>query len=101
MGTIVIEQYEKTGLTDNSTTQVYNLSTLRGRDEDSTTSTTAESVTIQESAHLVRIYTDEIHRIALSSADTADDQVYSTTIAGGWVDYGVEPGDTLYYRTDS
>ena len=100
MGTIVIEEHDKAGLDDNSYTPVYNLNKLIKRTEDATTSTTAESLQLDGATSLLRIYTAEIHRVALTSADTGDSGAYFETIVG-WNDLAVTDGDTIYYRTDA
>jgi len=99
MGTIVIEEYQKTGLDNNSYVPVYNLSNLVKRTADATTSTTAENITLQGNTNIIRFYTAEIHRIELSSANTDDSAIYFTSTVG-WNELAVQPGDTVFYRTD-
>jgi hypothetical protein len=100
MGTIVIEEHDRSGLNDNTYTPVYNLSKLLARTADATTSTTAESLALNTATSILRIYTDVAHRIGLSSASTNNGGVYFTT-AAGWNDLAVTDGNTIYYRTDA
>lgn len=101
MGTIVIEEYQRTGTDQNGDIPVYNLAKLTRRTADATTSTTPESLVLQPATAIVRIYTEEIHRIATSAANTGDSQTYFTTQAAKWHDLAVDAGSTLHYRLNS
>lgn len=99
MGTIVIEEYGAAGTPKQSDTQMVNLKTLLVTTVDSTTSTTAESITLQEGTSLIAVSSVEDHRVALASDTTATK--YAKTLAGNLRWFGVEGGSTLYYRADA
>lgn len=99
MGTIVIEEYARSGTTANPDVQVINLENLLARTEDATTSSTAESITLNEGTTLIRVYTEEIHRLCVKSDTTAS--LYITTEAAKWHDIAVPSGEALYYELDA
>lgn len=101
MGTIVIEEYQGIGTQDNSYAPVYRLEKLVKRTADATTSTTAESITLQAETTFARIYTAQIHRLGVTSASTDNSGTYITTEAGKWIDIAVKKGGSLFYRTDA
>lgn len=100
MGRIVFEEYRGSGTQNNSYVQVFNIEKLVLRTEDSTTSTTAESITVSGETNLLRIYSSEAHRIASVSAQTGNGGAYITTPADGYIELAVAPGDEIFYRTD-
>lgn len=100
MGLIIIEEYSSTGIDVNSYAQVHHINKLNERTENSSTTTSAASITLNEGTNLVRIYTDVAHRLAHESADTDNGANYTTTEAGRWISLGVKAGEPLYYRTD-
>ena len=99
MGTIVIEEYARSGTKVNPDVQVYNLETLLARTEDATTSSTAENITLNKNTTMCRIFTQEIHRLCVETDTTGT--LYYTTEAGKWHDIGVPQGATLYYELDA
>lgn len=99
MGTIIVEEYDKAGLQDNTLIPIFNLNALSKRTEDSTTSSTPESLALGGNTRLLRIYTDEIHRVATSSAATSSGPYFTTEI--GWNFLAVDRSTTIYYRTDA
>lgn len=101
MGTIVVEEYRKSGTANDSYVPVPNLGEIDGRTKDATTSTTAESVALGAEVVLLRVYTDVAHRIGLSAAQVGDSGSYFTTPEAVWFDVAVPKGSTLYYRTDA
>jgi hypothetical protein len=99
MGIIKIEEYQKAGTKENSDTQVVNISRQIARTVDESTSATPESLALQSTTTLLRVYTSDIHRLAVTSALTAT--VYYETNIDSWHDIAVDPGSTLFYRLDS
>jgi hypothetical protein len=99
MGTIVIEEYSRPGTDAKPDTQVINLEQLVARTEDATTSSTAESITLNASTNLIRVYTEEIHRLCVKSDTTGT--IYLTTEAAKWIVLGAPAGETLYYELDA
>lgn len=99
MGTIVIEEYARAGGAAQQDKPVYRLDTLLARTVDSTTSTTAESITLNQNTNFVRVYTEEIHRLSPGADNTAS--IYATTEAQKWTDFGVQGGEPIFYRTDA
>lgn len=99
MGTINIEEYAKAGTNRNADTPVADLSNLLATTIDATTSSSAESITLNDKTNLVTIYAVEDHRVSIT--DSTVSTTYSIVPAGTVKDYGVPEGGTLYYRTDA
>lgn len=99
MGTIKIFEYNSVGTAANRDAPVYDLETLLATTVDATTSTSAESVTLNLDTRLVAILAEEDHRICLGSDTTATK--YMIAPAGLYVDVNVTPGGTLYYELDA
>jgi len=100
MGTIVFEQYTRAGSAAQTEAPIPKLDKSLIRTEDATTSTTAESITLNADTKIIRVYGVEKHRIALTSADTAAN--FATIYAAATpTEYGVNGGETIYYRLDA
>lgn len=99
MGTIYIEEYSEIGSAANADAPVQYLNSLLALTKDATTSSTAESVTLNQHAKSVSIYAVEAHRVCMTSDTSADK--YTIIPAGQIRDFGVKPGDTLYYELDA
>jgi hypothetical protein len=99
MGTIVIEEYVNVGSDANTDAPVFDLNSLRNTTVDATTSTTAESVTLNSKTRIVSIYAVEAHRVAIGADTTATE--YAFIPAGLTREFGVPEGETLYYRADA
>lgn len=99
MGTIKVIEYASLGTEAKRDTDVADLSTLITTTVDATTSTTAESITLNSGTRLVRIEAAEDHRVSLG--DSAVTSAYDTVAAGSKEDFGVTPGGTLYYRLNA
>lgn len=101
MGTIYIEEYAETGGSNHPNSMpVYK--NLVNATKDATTSTTAESVTTNGSASLIRVYAVEDHRVCVGGNETADAGDYTFVPAGTSIDLGLHKGgDVVYYRSDA
>lgn len=103
MGTIKIVEFGNTGASHTRDVSVADLSKQTGFTSDATTSTTVESITLAKNTRIVKVYADELHRVSLvdSACTTAFDFVPgdSTRVSRG--DFGVQGGETLYYRLDA
>lgn len=99
MGTLTIEQYPYKGGLGERDAQV---PTLKGmtRTVDTSTSTTAESITLEKSTSIIRVVAASAdHRISIGN-NVADNGNYAT-VGTTQLDFGVDGGDTLYYRLDA
>ena len=99
MGTIVIEQYGSIGSAANRDAPIADLKSLLVTNVDATTSTTAESVTLDIGTRAVTIYAVEDHRVSVASSDASTR--YAFVAAGTYRDFGVEPGSILYYKANA
>ena len=99
MGTIAIEEYQASGHKGNRTAPIMDLSTLLARTDDATTSTSAESVTLNDGTRFVSVYAVEKHRISLGTDTTGTN--YAVILAGETKKFAVKEGQTLYYRADA
>jgi len=99
MGTITIEEYGTAGAGKDHSTQIPNLKTLLKTTVDSSTSTSAESITLQDGTGIVTITAVEDHRLSYGSDLTTS--AYALCGAGVSRDFGVEGGATIYYRADA
>ena len=102
MGTIRIEQHQEFGgANDTGDTKAPVPRHLIDFDEDTSTSTSAESITLSGSCSTVSVYAkDGEHRVAFEDDTTATK--YYTIPDGQIRDIGVPSGgETLYYRTDA
>lgn len=99
MGTIVIEEYAGTGSRANRDAPVVDLNTCLATTVDATTSTTAESITLNSGTRVITVYGVEAHRVSVLSADGS--AKYGFVAAGTYRDFGVAPGDTLYYKLNA
>jgi hypothetical protein len=101
MGTITIVELNSVGgqgAVDGS--PVINLSAVIKTTVDSTTSTTAESITLDPDTRYVIITADSLHRLSVKTSDVTSR--YITVSDAGAVDLAVNKSDrTLYYRTDA
>jgi hypothetical protein len=100
MGTIKIEQYGSVGSAANRDAPVVDLNTCLATTEDTSTSTTVESVVLGLGTRVVTVVALEgAHRISVLSSDCSNK--YATVADGATKDVGVNPGQTLYYRADA
>lgn len=99
MGTIVIEEYGSLGSGANRDAPVPDLSTNLSTTVDATTSTSAESITLNDGARAITVYAFEDHRVTLLSSDGS--VKYGFVAAGTYRDFGVTPGSTLYYKANA
>lgn len=99
MGTIVIEQYASVGTSKDSVAPLADLGSLKKKTIDATTSTSAESLVIDDLVTFVRIYATEKHRVCLGSDTTSS--IYADCIAGEAMEFAVSSGVALYYRLDA
>ncbi len=101
MGTIRIEEYANIGgqgAVDGS--PFSNLSACLKTTVDATTSTTAESITLNKDTKYVAVSAVEIHRVSVKSSDGSDK--YGVILANGKEIFAVNAGDrTLYYKADA
>ena len=97
MGTITIEEYDYVGGEGENDAPVPKLKGIK-RTQDVSTSTTAENITLQPQTSVIRVVADADHRIAITDTTAATDYATVGTTAR---DYGVDGGDTLYYRSDA
>lgn len=98
MGTITIEEYDYVGGEGETNAPVPKLKGMK-RTPDASTTTTAESITLQPQTSVIRVVADADHRISIDNnvADSGDYATVGTTA----LDFGVDGGDTLYYRSDA
>lgn len=95
MGTITIEEYEYVGGEGETDAPVPKLKGMK-RTQDASTTASVESHTLQKQTSVVRIVCDADHRVSITDTDCSDDYAtVGTTVR----DYGVDGGDTIYYRT--
>lgn len=99
MGTIVIEQYSSLGSGANRDAPIVDLSTNLNTTVDATTSTAAESVTLDINTRAITVYGVENHRVTLLSSDGS--ARYGFVAAGTYRDFGVTPGSVLYYKLNA
>lgn len=101
MGTITITEYTSiggAGAVDGA--PVANLSGSITTTTDATTSTTAESITLNADTRFVRIVGVEKHRVSVKDSTAASN--YDTVEAGIKEDFAINQSDrTLYYRLDA
>lgn len=101
MGTIRIEEYTTVGgagAVDGA--PVANLSAYLATTVDATTSTTAESVTLNPDTRFVTVSAVEDHRVTVKSTDGSAQ--YGFIPAGQTRDYAINKNDrTLYYKADA
>lgn len=95
MGTITIEEYAYIGGEGEKTAPVPKLNAMT-RTQDATTSATPESLRLQESTSVIRVVCDADHRISITDTTSATNYA---TVGTTFVDFGVNGGDTIYYRT--
>jgi len=98
MGSITIEQYPYIGGKGQPDAQVLTLKGMK-RTLDATTSTTAESITLESWAAVIRVVCDVDHRISIDN-NVADNGDYAT-VGTEARDYGVTGGDDFYYRSNA
>lgn len=101
MGTYIIEEYQDIGTDDNGDAPVIHFGNLIKRTANSSSSTSATKITLQASTNLVRIYTEQAHRIAVSSVKTNNGGTYTTTEAQKWIEGDASGGSDLWIRTDA
>ena len=99
MGTIVIEEYAAVGGKGSRDAPVVNLNTCLATTSDATTSTTAESITLNSGTRFVSVYAVELHRVSVLSSDGSAQ--YGLVPAGTIRDFAVPEGSTLYYKADA
>lgn len=101
MGTITITELNSIGGQGAvAGAPVANLSSVIKTTVDSTTSTTAESITLDTDTRFVIISADEAHRVSVKDSNVTDR--YIPVSADIPTDAAVNDGDrTLYYRTDA
>tara|TARA_R110002020_G_scaffold341887_3_gene556452 strand:+ start:1514 stop:1807 length:294 start_codon:yes stop_codon:yes gene_type:complete len=97
MGTITIEEYNYVGGRDENDAPIPNLVAMT-RTQDASTSTSPESLVLQPKTSAIRVVADADHRISITDATAATNYATVGTTA---IDYGVNGGDTLYYRADA
>lgn len=100
MGTIVIEQFQRSGNTNQPDSPIAKLDTAVVVTNDATTSTTPENVTLSAMTKIVSIYAVEKHRISIDTDQTSATN-YITINAGERRDFGVDAGKVLFYRSDA
>lgn len=99
MGTIVIEEYAYVGGEGEMDAQVPHLKGMK-RTEDSSTSSSSESITLDSNTSVIRVKAaSEDHRISIG--DNVDDSGDYATVGTDRLDFGVDGGSELYYRTDA
>lgn len=99
MGTIYIEEYGAVGSAANRDAPIADLKTLLETTKDATTSSAAESKTLNINTKVITIYAVETHRVCVGSDTTAS--IYAILPAGATRDFGVKQGDVLYYELDA
>jgi len=101
MGTITFEFFAGFGAPSEPALSVARLDSLISREQDATTSTTAESVSVPSGAKQVTIRAVELHRV--STGDSAAATTYAEIPAGESRDFGIDGAETdfIYYRLDS
>jgi hypothetical protein len=99
MGTIRIEQYNSVGSAANRDAPVPDLHSVLATTVDATTSTSAETITLNPNTRVVSVYATEAHRVVCNSDTTGT--VYAFVAAGERRDFGVQQGDALWYRADA
>ncbi len=99
MGTIVIEEYGSVGSSANRDAPVVDLATNLNTTVDATTSTSAESITLNLGTRAITVYGVENHRVTLLSSDGSIK--YGFVAAGTYRDFGVTPGAILYYKLNA
>jgi hypothetical protein len=97
MGTITIEEYSHSGGAGDKEASVPYLGGMT-RTQDASTSTTSESITLQDSTKVIRVVGAEDHRISMVEDTTGDNYA---TVGTTSLDFGVKGGTTLYYRLDA
>jgi hypothetical protein len=99
MGTITIEEFGSVGSAANTDLPIENLDTLLAITKDATTSTSAESIVLNEGTRVVTITAVEAHRVCLRTDTTATK--YAVVLANRTVRFGVPPGAVLFYELDA
>lgn len=99
MGTIVITEYGDSGHEGKREAPIANLNTSLKATSDTSTSTTVESLTLQEGTRYVSVYGAELHRVSTQSA-TATDK-YEMVPAGQSIQVSTDDAATIYYRLDA
>ena len=97
MGTITIEEFQYVGGKGQMDQPVPYLKGMK-RTSDASTSSSVENVVLQDDTSFVRVVGDADHRIAITDSAVSTDYATVGTTA---LEYGVDGGDTLYYRTDA
>jgi hypothetical protein len=97
MGTITIEEYDYVGGEGEVDAPVPKLKGMK-RTQDTGTSATAGSVTLDKNTSVIRVVGDVDHRVSIE--DNVADAGNYATVGTTAVDFGVDGGDTLYYRTN-
>ena len=99
MGTIYIEEYGATGCDANRNVSVIDLNTLLVLTKNATTSSSADSVTLNLNTRLISVRAVEAHRVCLKTDTTAS--VYALIPAGEFRYFGVPKGAVLFYELDA
>lgn len=98
MGTITFYELQRSGSPAQNNSQVAKLDDSLKRTQDATTSSSIESITLQDTTTILGVLSVEEHRIGTDSSLT---NYIDTDISGQINWYGVTPGDVIYYRTDA
>lgn len=98
MGTIVIEEYGSVGSGANRDAPIANLQTMLATTVDATTSTSAESITLNLGTRVITVFAVEDHRVSVLSSNGSIK--YGFVASGFYRDFGVDEGSVLYYRSD-
>jgi len=103
MGTIVIYEFGNTGTNNSRSVSIADLSAQKARTQDATTSTTVESITLNQDTRTCIIKAEEDHRVSLVDSDctTTYMDVVGDATGATTLDVGVKGGATLYYRLDA
>ena len=98
MGTLTIVEYNTLGTEARRDANIADLQSVIKTTVDTSTSTSAESITLNDQTRLVRVIGDADHRISVLSSDCTDQYDIVGVVKD---DFGVRPGSTFYYRLDS
>jgi len=98
MGRLIITEYSNTGSEADDSAPILNINTLINTTDDSTTSTSSESVALSNNTKAINL-TSKVGDHRFDVVDSTGTK-YEFGQAGSSMQTGVKPGSTLYYRLD-
>ena len=101
MATITIYGFGNTGGPHAREVSIADLSKQTFRTQDATTSTSVESIVLDGSTKAVSIIANAAHRVSLVDPTCATTYFDVPASTDRTYDFGVQGGQTLYYRLDA